>query len=154
MDPVSITTGSLTLAKVALRIASVLHSGVQAVRGADATLKDFHGEVTTLANSLNLVGRMFQNPKLKNLDKKSLASDGQVSDALQSLRSILVDCEDTLSRLNSIVQNASSTSKKTIFRRGIIAVKLDFKSAEIISARNQIQTYGVAMQISFSVLNL
>ena len=83
MDPLSITTGSFALAKVALQVAVVLHSGIAAIRGVDTTLQAFHGEVTALVNALNLVGGAFQDPKLKSLDKESLRSDSRLSQVFE-----------------------------------------------------------------------
>ena len=81
----------------AFKIASVLHSGFQAVEDVDSTRHTFHGEVTVLVSALDSVGETCKAPKLNDLDKESSASDGRSSTVLQNLRRMLTDCKETLS---------------------------------------------------------
>ena len=154
MDPISIATGSLALAKTAFRIAVALHSGFEAVNSANTTLQVFHGEVTALANSLDLVGKTCEAPRIKDLGEESLHSDGLLANVLRSLEGLLSDCKDTLARLDAIVQQAKSKSSISIFRRSSTALKLNLNSANLALVRQQIQTYISAMQMTISMLNM
>jgi chromosome segregation ATPase len=154
MDPLSIAAATAGLARFAYGLSGALLSGIQAARHVDATLQAFHGEVSALANVLNLVELAFKDSKLKHLDTRSREIDGYTSQVLDSLKKLLKDCDDTLSKLKEIIENASKDYKKSIFRRTVSALKLDFKSAEILHIRHQIQTYTSTMQMTLILSNI
>jgi hypothetical protein len=151
MDPLSIATGAAALSKTAYSLVKALHSGIEAVKSVDANLGVFAGEVSALAEALHLVDCAFQDPRLSELDTQD---EKYTSTVLKSLRKILTDCEDTLVKLDAIINEASKGFRKTLLRRTVTAIKLNFKSANIVLVRQQIQTYSTAMQMTLSMLNI
>ena len=155
MDPLSITVSAAALAQLAFSIAQAISSGVDGVRNVDSKLQAFAKEISSLAEVLSMIENAFQDPQLNRMETEPQAGGDHASKILHGLRRILRDCKDTLSKLDTLIDEAKSKSSRLpVLRRAKAALELKFKSSDIAFIRTQIQSYNSVMQMTLCMLNV
>jgi hypothetical protein len=153
MDPITIATSAAAVSKTAYELAKFISTGVRAVSAVDRTVVVFEREVSALGKALALIDSAFQDPQLKDINKQSREENGFASKVLDGIDEQLTDCENTLIKLDVIIQDASK-GKKNLFRRTITTIKLDFSSSDIALVRQEIRNSTDALKLTLPLLNM
>ena len=155
MDPLSIAGSAIALSLSAAKIGKFLHQMYDETKSVDSNLEIFTKEVQTLSETLNSVGTTLKDPKLKHAFSNAVVEEGGQRNQLSSLNTVLVDCDKTLTNVESILDGVQKGKiKKGFFKKPTTALRLNLKSPDLLIARNQLGSYLAAMQLNLHMMNL
>lgn len=155
MDPVSIATGVIAIVGEAIKTTNTAVRFCKGARSLNDDLTSLANELSSLQRSLNDVYGCLSTPAttrgIGDLERQSGCA--VVSTIVQTMR----NCESSAQQLHTCFAQAYPSkpgSDAPWFERGLKHSKLDHMQGEISRIRQQIQGYLIAMQLSFSILNL
>jgi hypothetical protein len=101
MDPLSITTASLAIAKLCAQCVVSLAIWVGEVRAIDDRIESFCAEIKSLSSILDALNNTLQTPEA--LQAADEANQGAIADLWEQLKVSLGDCEKTMDQLRDIL---------------------------------------------------
>jgi len=156
MDPLSITTSTITLIQAAAAVSAALHEFVATFRNADSRVAALSTQLSRLIKFLEAVDRTLRKCR-GPLSLASMDEDLWHQSALS-----LEDCKATLDELAKFINQIKAVAKSSgIFRRAKVAMDLTMYAGDITGFEEKIhksnwalQTMLSAIQVSVSVFRL
>ena len=124
-------------------MSSVLYTFIEDARTVDTHLSGLYDEVVSLSNVLDAISRSWTN-------NARVASARTLSEPQlwNSVNTSLEDCKNTLLKLERILSNVQNKSflERGMLKQPVKTVKLNLRMKDITYFRQQLQSYGNAMQ--------
>ncbi|KAJ9611534.1 hypothetical protein H2200_004718 [Cladophialophora chaetospira] len=154
MDPLSITTGSLTIAKLCAQCIISLAVWVGEVRSVDERVELFCAEIKNLSSNLDAVNNTLLMPEFVQATNE--ASKMAIVDLWKQLKVSLGDCEKTMEQLRDILDSLKAGFGKGagLFRRPIKQFRESLESGEISTLRERILFFTSSLGLTIQMLNL
>ena len=154
MDPLSIASAAAGLAAVAFKVSKAIYTCVEDVRSADAKLIQLHSEVDALSSGLDNIASTFKSDELIQLCDGKSDTQLQSTKLLIGFSPLLVDCGNTLEKLDDMLVEIDGKSGRKVLRQPVRALKMNLKSGDIESIRQQIRSYTSAMQMTLQMVGM
>ncbi|KAL2073660.1 hypothetical protein VTL71DRAFT_10986 [Oculimacula yallundae] len=146
MDPISIATSACSLAMVAIKVSKGIYDVVQSVKNVDRRLLSLSDEIVALGQCLAAVQACLEDKQLLNLARKV----PQIK-VLEAARTTLNNCENVLSRLDSLVLGINKKGRTPVFlRKSTSALRLSMDAEEIAESRDTIRLFIASLQVVMS----
>jgi hypothetical protein len=154
MDPLSITTASLTIAKLCAQCVVSLALWVGEVRTIDDRVESFCAEIKNLSSNLDSLHNALQTPEA--LQAANEADNGAFADLWKQLDISLGDCEKTMKQLRDILENlkVGFGVKARLFRKPIKQFRESLESGEISTLRERVLFFTSSLALTMQMLNL
>jgi hypothetical protein len=154
MDPLSITTASLTIAKLCAQCVISLTVWVGEVRNVDERIESFCTEIKNLSSNLDALNNAILAPEVMQitLETNMLA----VADLWEQLQVSLSDCENTMKQLRAILSELKNGLgvKAGLFRKPIKQFRESLESGQISTLRERILFFSSSLGLTIQMLNL
>ncbi|KAE9375967.1 hypothetical protein N431DRAFT_370949 [Stipitochalara longipes BDJ] len=149
MDPVSITTSTITLIQAAGVVSAALHEFVATFRNADSRVAALSSQLSRLIKFLEAVDRTLRKCR-GPLSLASMDEDLWHQSALS-----LEDCKTTLDELATFINRIKAVAKSSgIFRRARVAMDLTMYAGDITGFEEKIHKSNWAIQTMLSAIQV
>lgn len=148
MEPLSITTGVLSLLTVCITVSIELKKLKQGSADAGTTINALLVDVNGLRNVLQLMEKTFDELEVRD----GFENTGNIGAHWQNLQESLHDGYDSLAELETLTKGINRTVSVLDGPRRY--ARLQAATNQIASHRQQIQTYRDAMQFSLQTIVL
>ncbi|KAN0112436.1 hypothetical protein V8E51_005387 [Hyaloscypha variabilis] len=149
MDPLSITTTTITLIQAAAQVSAALHEFVATFRNADSRVAALSSQLSRLIKFLEAVDRTLRRCR-GPLSLASMDEDLWHQSALS-----LEDCKTTLDELATFINRIKAVAKSTgIFRRAKVAMDLTMYAGDITGFEEKIHKSNWAIQTMLSAIQV
>ncbi|TLD34661.1 Dimethyl-sulfide monooxygenase [Venturia nashicola] len=150
MDPLSIATGSASLATSCFKIGSILYTFIDETRSVDKNVAALIAEVKGLLHVLETVSKSLNHDALVGLRSSDHVHLWTMVEAS------LQECGTTLDKLETMLQdlNGTANSRFGVLRRPIMKVRLNMKLKEIGDFQQQVRSHYSGMQLTLGTINV
>ena len=154
MDPLSIAASSAALVTLCAKISKSLYRFICDSRGVDQALDAFRDEIDDLSGLLSSIESNFRDSRTATAALRE--TTGYEQSHWEKAQRGMNDCRGTLERLSSVLEQVRGDhgNGHVFFSRQRRQIRLDMKSTEIVTLRNQIQSYKDTMKLSLNVITM
>jgi len=147
MDPLSIVVASGALVKLCTKLSKLLYTFINGARHVNKTVQALQSEIDALSCVLASI-----NTSFKDHAYALKATTGHERRHWECVEKSMNDCYRTLESLKNVLEKVKKDGG--FFLRPIKQVKLKMNSAEIITLKQQIQSYKETMNLSLQIISL
>lgn len=154
MDPLSITAGSLTIAKLCATCIVSLTTWVGEVRAIDGRIEAFCTEIRSLTQTLDALNSSLLLPEmLRAAQAADSTSEGEL---WRQLHISLDDCRTTMEQLREILDSLKKPLGRglRLFRRPVSQFKESLEAGTIALLRERIIFFNTSLALPLQMMNL
>jgi nicotinate-nucleotide pyrophosphorylase len=147
MDIFSCISAAANCVKICYNIGKI----VQSVRNVHKDVEEIHTEIDQLRQVLDIVKTTFSQPQLTSVAPES--ETGHRGTHWRSLKTALEDCQGTLRRLESLLQNVQ-IPEASVLSRPRTKLNLFLNSDGVAQLRQRIRSCRATVQMSLQAITL
>jgi hypothetical protein len=152
MDPLSIAASAAGLATGCTKIVATFYTWIDDTISVDENIAGLCDEIKTLGrvlNSISSASTSVPRPVLAEIDP-----DGGLCAIVEATLGDINDILGKLSQLLDEVQSSSSVFSRGFLRKPAKQIKFGFRSKEIATYKDRVQSYNTAMTSALQMINV